>query len=48
MWFKFDEFVNLNLLACHCTIHGVTDGTYNEVHPHIDVIDHILFQCHKM
>ena len=45
---KFDDYVNLNLPTCHCTIYGVTDGIYNEAHLHIDVVEHILLQCHKM
>jgi len=25
-------YVNLNLFTYHCTIHGVTNETYNEAH----------------
>jgi len=32
MW--FDDFVNLNLPTCQCTIHDVIDGTYSEAHSH--------------
>jgi len=44
---NFNDFVNLNLPTCHCTIH-IIDGTYSEAHPHIDIVEHILLQCHKM
>jgi len=39
---KFDDYVNLNLPKCHCTIHDVADETYSEAHPHMDVVEHIL------
>ena len=46
---QFDDFVNLNLPTCHCTIHGIIDGTYSEAHPHINSGTYnILLQCHKM
>jgi len=34
VWFEFDDFVNLNLPTCHCTIHYIIDGTYSEAHSH--------------
>ena len=33
---NFDNYVNLNLHTCHCTIHRVTDGTYSKAHPYTD------------
>jgi len=33
---KFDDYENLNLPICHCTIHGVTDKTYSKAHLYID------------
>ena len=45
---KFDDYINWNLPTCHCTIHGVTDGTYSKAHPHIDVVEHILLPCHNV
>jgi len=36
---KFDDYGNLNLPKCQCTIHGVA-GIYNEAH--LDVVKHII------